>query len=164
VLYQPELLPPTRHPGDHRGVEGFRRDPESRAAGRRCSRSQRALLAAAILPLSTAYSVSEATGHEASLDDSFQEARFFYVTYGLVVALGAAIVLVPGIPLIGVLFFTQVVNAVLLLPLLVVMIRIARDREVMGDYRNGPVGQTLAYAAAALVGLSLVALAAASFF
>jgi NRAMP (natural resistance-associated macrophage protein)-like metal ion transporter len=123
-----------------------------------------ALLAAAILPLSTAYSVSEATGHEASLDDSFQEARFFYVTYGFVVALGAAIVLVPGIPLIGVLFFTQVVNAVLLLPLLVVMIRIARDREVMGDYRNGPVGQTLAYAAAALVGLSLVALAAASFF
>jgi hypothetical protein len=53
---------------------------------------------------------------------------------------------------------------VLLLPLLVVIIRIARDREVMGDYRNGPVGQTLAYAAAALVGLSLVALAAASFF
>jgi len=28
VLYQPELLPPTRYPGDHRGVDGFRRDPE----------------------------------------------------------------------------------------------------------------------------------------
>jgi phosphoglycerate dehydrogenase-like enzyme len=28
VLYRPELLPATRYPGDHRGVEGFRRDPE----------------------------------------------------------------------------------------------------------------------------------------
>ncbi len=28
VLHQPELLPPTRYPGDHRGVDGFRRDPE----------------------------------------------------------------------------------------------------------------------------------------
>jgi phosphoglycerate dehydrogenase-like enzyme len=28
VLYRPELLPPTRYPGDHRGVDGFRGDPE----------------------------------------------------------------------------------------------------------------------------------------
>jgi hypothetical protein len=31
VLYQPELLPPTRYSGDHRGVEGFRRDPEAKS-------------------------------------------------------------------------------------------------------------------------------------
>jgi len=121
-----------------------------------------ALLAAAVLPLSTAYSMSEALGHEAALDDSLREAPFFYGTYGLVVTVGAAVVLVPGLPLIGILFFTQVVNAILLVPLLVVMILIARDREVMGDYRNGRVGQTLAYAAAALVGLSLVALVVAA--
>jgi Mn2+/Fe2+ NRAMP family transporter len=42
------------------------------------------------------------------------------------------------------------------------MILIARDREVMGDYRNGRVGQALAYVAAALVGLSVVALVAAA--
>jgi len=67
----------------------------------------------------------------------------------------------PRLPLIGILFFTQVVNAILLVPLLPVMILIARDGELMGDYRNGRVGQALAYAAAALVGLSLVALVAA---
>jgi Mn2+/Fe2+ NRAMP family transporter len=121
-----------------------------------------ALLAAAVLPLSTAYSVSEALGHEAALDDSLREAPFFYGTYGVVVSVGAAVVLVPGLPLIGILFFTQVVNAILLVPLLVVMILIARDREMMGDYRNGRVGQALAYVAAALVGLSLVALVAAA--
>jgi Mn2+/Fe2+ NRAMP family transporter len=122
-----------------------------------------ALLAAAILPLSTAYSVSEATGHEAALDDSFREAPFFYGAYGLVVAVGAGIVLIPGVPLIGILFGTQIVNAVLLVPILIVMIRIGRDPEVMGEYRNGRVGQALALAAAALVGISLVGLAAAAF-
>jgi Mn2+/Fe2+ NRAMP family transporter len=83
-------------------------------------------------------------------------------SYGVVVTVRAAVVLVPGLPLIGILFFTQVVNAILLVPLLVVMILIARDREVMGDYRNGGFGQALAYVAAALVGLSLVALVAAA--
>ena len=75
-----------------------------------------ALLAAAVLPLSTAYSLNEALGREAALDDSFREAPAFYLSYGLVVGVGAAIVLIPGLPLIGILFVTQVVNAVLLLP------------------------------------------------
>ena len=122
-----------------------------------------ALLAAAILPLSTAYSVSEATGREAALDDSFREAPFFYATYWFVVALGAGIVLVPGVPLIGILFFTQILNAVLLVPLLVVMIRIGCDRETMGEHRNRRVGQTVAWGAAALVTLSLIGLIAATF-
>jgi NRAMP (natural resistance-associated macrophage protein)-like metal ion transporter len=122
-----------------------------------------ALLAAAILPLSTAYSVSEATGHEAALDDSFRQAPFFYGAYWLVVAVGAGIVLIPGVPLVGILVGTQIVNAVLLVPILIVMIRVGRDADVMGEYRNGRVGQALALAAAALVGISLVGLAAAAF-
>ena len=53
------------------------------------------LLAASILPLSTAYSVAEAVGSEAALDDPLPEARLFYGTYAAVVAIGAAIVLLP---------------------------------------------------------------------
>jgi NRAMP (natural resistance-associated macrophage protein)-like metal ion transporter len=118
-----------------------------------------ALLAAAVLPLSTAYSLNEALGREAALDDSFREAPAFYTTYGLVVGVGAAIVLIPGLPLIGILFVTQVVNAVLLLPLLVVMILLGRDPEVLGRYRNRLPGTVLACVASALVAVSLVALA-----
>ena len=77
-----------------------------------------ALLAASILPLSTAYSVCEAVGAEAALDDSWRDARLFYVTYGAVVGVAAAIVLIPGAPLIPILFLSQALNAVLLLPLL----------------------------------------------
>ncbi len=121
-----------------------------------------ALLAAAILPLSTAYSVSEALGREHGLDNSFRAAPVFYSAFGAVVVLGAGIVLIPGISLIGILFVSQVVNAVLLVPILVVLVRIGSDAEVMGEHRNGWKGLALACAAAAVVGLSLVALAAAS--
>ena len=41
-----------------------------------------ALLAAAIVPLSTAYSVSETLGRKADIDDSFAEARAFYLSFG----------------------------------------------------------------------------------
>jgi NRAMP (natural resistance-associated macrophage protein)-like metal ion transporter len=93
-----------------------------------------ALLAASILPLSTAYSVCEYAGVEAALDDPYQEAKIFYVTFGVVTAVGAAVVMVPGAPLVTILVGTQVLNAVLLIPLLVAMIGIGRDRDLMGRY------------------------------
>jgi Mn2+/Fe2+ NRAMP family transporter len=108
--------------------------------------------------------VSDAFGKEARLDDSFHEAPFFYTTLVGVLVLGALIVLIPGLELVPVLVFTQVLNAVLLLPLLVVMQRLAVDREVMGRYRSRRFGTAAAALAFTLVlascvglGLSLVA-------
>jgi Mn2+/Fe2+ NRAMP family transporter len=122
-----------------------------------------ALLAAAVVPLSTAYSVSEAFGQECRLDDSFAEAPFFYASYLGVLGFGAAVVLIPGMPLIPILFGTQVLNAVLLLPLLVAMRNLARDRPLMGTLANGRRGDLLALIALAIVTLSIVGLAAALF-
>ncbi|MFN8161124.1 MAG: Nramp family divalent metal transporter [Solirubrobacterales bacterium] len=90
------------------------------------------LLAASILPLSTAYSVAEAVGSESALDDPFPEARLFYGTYGVVVAIAVAMVLVPGAPLIRILFLSQALNAILLVPLLAFILGISRDRDLMG--------------------------------
>jgi len=93
-----------------------------------------ALLAAAILPLSTAYSVCEFTGSEAGLDDKIADASLFYLTYLIVTGVAALIVLLPGAPLIPILILSQVLNAVLLLPLLAFMYGISRDRDLMGAY------------------------------
>lgn len=90
-----------------------------------------ALLAAAILPLSTAYSVCEYGGSEAALDDRVTDAKPFYITYAVVSGVAALIVLVPGAPLIPILVLSQVLNAVLLLPLLVFMYGTSRDRDLM---------------------------------
>jgi NRAMP (natural resistance-associated macrophage protein)-like metal ion transporter len=122
-----------------------------------------ALLAAAVVPLSTAYSVSEAFGRECRLDDSFAEAPFFYGSYFGILGIGAAVVLVPGVPLVPILFATQVLNAVLLLPLLVAMRSLARDRQLLGDLANGRRGDFLALLALTIVGLSIVGLAVAAF-
>lgn len=120
-----------------------------------------ALLAAAVVPLSTAYSVSEWFGRECRLDDSFAEAPFFYLTYLGVLGLGAAFILIPGLPLVPVLFLTQVLNAVLLLPLLVALRALGRDKRLLGAYANGRGGDILALFALALVALSIAGLAAA---
>ena len=122
-----------------------------------------ALLAAAVVPLSTAYSVSEAFGQETGLDDGFRQAPFFYCTYLGILGLGAAIVLVPGAPLVRILFLTQVLNAVLLLPLLVALRALGRDPKVLGELRNGRVADALTLAALAVVALSVVGLAVALF-
>lgn len=93
-----------------------------------------ALLAAAILPLSTAYSICDFTGAEAALDAKFSEARLFYLSNLTVTTIAAGVVMIPGIPLVRVLVSTQTLNAILLLPLLVLMQRLSRDRIVLGDH------------------------------
>lgn len=92
-----------------------------------------ALLAAAVLPLSTAYSVCEFTGHEGGLDDGFRRAPLFYSTFLLVTGTATVVVLLPGISLVPLLVLTQVLNAVLLVPLLVLVHRLSRDPQVLGD-------------------------------
>ena len=93
-------------------------------------------LAASILPLSTAYSVCEYAGFEAAVDDPYSEARTFYMTYGIVTLVGTVIVLSPDVPLVAILVGTQVLNAVLLVPLLIAMVGLGRDRELMGPFAS----------------------------
>jgi Mn2+/Fe2+ NRAMP family transporter len=118
-----------------------------------------AMLAAAIVPLSTAYSVSETLGRKADLNDSFSEARSFYLSYAAVVAVAAILVLIPGAPLIQVLFLSQALNAVLLLVLLPFMRSLGRDRELMGDHALGRGGRIVTGIALAAVAASVLTLA-----
>lgn len=117
-----------------------------------------AMLAASILPLSTAYSVSEYVGAESALDDRMRDAPIFYATFGVITVVSALAVLIPGLPLIPVLVLTQVLNAILLLPLLVFMLAISRDRDLMGRATAGR-SMTIAYLLAiAVIGVCVVAL------
>ncbi|WP_328349804.1 divalent metal cation transporter [Mycobacterium sp. NBC_00419] len=124
-----------------------------------------AFLAASILPLSTAYSVCEFAGLEAAVDDPYRDARTFYMTYGIITFIGAAIVLAPGIPLVTILVGTQVLNAVLLIPLLFAMIGLGRDRALMGRFAIGPratvgYGMTTAVVVLCVVALGITTLVA----
>ena len=121
-----------------------------------------ALLAAAVVPLSTAYSVAETAGKPADIDDSFAEAPLFYLSYGAVVLVAAALVLVPDAPLIQILFLSQALNAVLLIVMLPFMRRLAGDPDVMGEQALGPTGRVITGVALGLIAASVFALAALS--
>ena len=60
--------------------------------------------------------------------------------------LSAAIVLLPGTDLIGIMMIAQVINGVLLPVLLLCMVDIASDRHVMGRYANSRVWNILTWA------------------
>lgn len=122
-----------------------------------------ALLAASVLPLSTAYSVCEYAGVESALDDRFRDARAFYVTFGVVTTLAAAIVLIPGAPLITILVISQVVNAVLLLPLLAYMMLLGRDRDLMGEFAVSNRATAVHIVVITVITASVIGLAVASF-
>jgi Mn2+/Fe2+ NRAMP family transporter len=73
-------------------------------------------------------------------------------------AVAAAIVLIPGAPLVPILFLTQAVNAVMLLPLLAMITYLTRDRELMGGLRIGNTSAYAAWATTALIAVTVVAL------
>ncbi|MFT4048409.1 MAG: divalent metal cation transporter [Solirubrobacterales bacterium] len=118
-----------------------------------------AILAAAIVPLSTAYSVSEARGRPADLDDSFGQAKGFYLAFIASMLVGVTVVLIPGVPLIDILVLTQALNAVLLLPILPFIHRVSRRRDVMGEYAIGRWGAIATGSALLLIFASVAALA-----
>lgn len=105
------------------------------------------LLAVAVVPLSTAYSVAETFGTESRLDDSFREARIFYATYLGTMAVAAGIVLIPSVPLVPVLYLSQALNAILLVPLLIVLNRLSGDTKLMGEHASTPAVRMLAWSA-----------------
>ena len=117
-------------------------------------------LAAAVVPLSTGYSVSEAVGMEARIDDSFREAPLFYGTFVVMTALAALIVALPFIPLLPILFLSQVLNAILLVPILIALARIGGDGRAMGVLKVGRIQRWLLWAGAIGLGITSAVLIA----
>ena len=109
------------------------------------------MLAAGVLPLATAYSISEALGFEKGVSRSFREAPIFLGTFTFLVAVGAAIAVIPNLPLIRVLLVTQVINGLLLPVVLFAVLRLVNDRELMGAHVNGLLHNILAWATAIIV-------------
>ncbi len=114
------------------------------------------IFAASILPLSTAYSVCEGMGWELGVNKRFREAPHFYLLYTFVLAISAAIILWPRIPLIPIMYFSQVANGILLPFVLLFMVRLVNNKRLMGEHTNSRVYNILTYAV--IVGLLLLSI------
>ncbi len=103
------------------------------------------LFAASILPLSTAYTICEAFGWESSLNRKFGEAPQFYGLYSLMIFLGMGVILFPDVPLISIMFYSQVINGALLPVILIFILILVNDRRIMGNYANGKLLNLISY-------------------
>lgn len=103
------------------------------------------ILAAAVLPLATAYVVCEAFGFESGLDRSFREAPVFNGLVTFLIFLPAAITVIPGLPLVKVILVAQSLNGVLLPVILIFTLRMINSPHIMGRYVNGPVRNAIAW-------------------
>lgn len=94
------------------------------------------MLAMGVLPLATAYSLSEALGFEKGVSRSFREAPIFLGIFTALLIVGALVALIPGIPQFKLLLFTQCVNGLLLPVILVAIVLLSNNEEIMGERRN----------------------------
>src|SRR6185369_1604436 len=94
------------------------------------------MLAAGVLPLATAYSVSEAFGFRKGVILDFRRAPIFLSLFSALIGLGAVIALISPIPVVTLLVVVQVLNGVLLPVILVFMLLLINDERLMADLKN----------------------------
>ena len=109
------------------------------------------MLAGAVLPLATAYTVTEAFGLEKGVSRTFREAPAFIGLFTGLIVLGAVVALLPGIDVIQLLLVTQILNGLLLPVILIAILRIINDPEVMGAHTNSRAYNLFAWATVAFV-------------
>jgi Mn2+/Fe2+ NRAMP family transporter len=115
------------------------------------------MLAAAIVPLSTAYGLAEAVGAERSISRRFREAPLFLGLFALQIVVGAAVALIP-VNLIGLLIGMQVLNG-FITPIILAFLFILTNRSsAVGVAVNGPRFKVFAFICVVVV--SVLALAA----
>jgi len=93
-------------------------------------------LAAFVLPLATAYGLSEAFGWESGINKTFREAPQFLGFYTAFIVIGAGVIMIPDVPLIKIMFLSQTINGILFPIVLNIVLRLVNDKELMGEYVN----------------------------
>ncbi len=117
-----------------------------------------AFLGLGVVPLTSAYATTEALGLERGLDLNPREAPAFYGLLGFFLGVAAVLVLIPGLPLIHVMFLAQVVNGLLLPVILVFVMLLGHRRDLLGELASGKALLALGWFVTVAVSVMSVAL------
>ncbi|HJW22932.1 MAG TPA: Nramp family divalent metal transporter [Candidatus Limnocylindrales bacterium] len=99
-----------------------------------------------VVPMTSAYTTCEAFGWETGVDWKWREAPAFYGLLAFFIGFAALFVMIPGLPLITVMFSAQVLNAILLPFILVFVMLLAGDRALLGPLASGRFLLTIGWA------------------
>ncbi len=117
------------------------------------------IFGAALVPISTSYVITEAFGFESGLDHGFSEAPEFYGLFAFLLIIGGLLVVLPFLPLLTILFVSQAVNAILLLPIFIFLLLLSNDSKLLNGYSNGKFVNTIL-----LVTMFALAIASIAYF
>jgi Mn2+/Fe2+ NRAMP family transporter len=101
--------------------------------------------AAAILPLAASYYICEGMGWEAGVNKSFKEAPHFFTVFTCMISLGGAITLIPHINLFNILYYSQVIDGLLIPIVIMFILKLCNDPDIMGEYVNSPTQNFISY-------------------
>lgn len=116
------------------------------------------LLAAGVVPLATAYSVSETLGLRKGVNLDFRRAPTFFTVFTVLIVVGAAVALIPNVPLLSLLLGVQVLNGILLPVVLLYLVLLINDEDLVGDLRNTRLYNVLAWASLLMVAAAVLVL------
>lgn len=94
------------------------------------------VLGAIVLPLSTAYNITESFGWESGVSRTFKDAPQFMGLYTFFIVISAGAIMIPGLPLMKIMLFSQTICGILLPPVLILMLMIINDKRIMGEHVN----------------------------
>lgn len=113
------------------------------------------LLAGVVLPLATAYAVSEAFGTPKGVNLDFRRARLFFGLFTALIVLGAGLSLIPGLPVIQLLVVMQVLNGALLPIILVFILLLVNDARLAGSLKNTRLCNVLGWGTLGLISIAV---------
>lgn len=117
------------------------------------------LQAVPILAGGVAYSISETLGFKEGLSKKFSKAKSFYLVLGLAIFIGALINLI-GINPIKALFYTAIINGIISVPLIAIIIKLADDSRIVGNYKTSKINKAIAWVTFSFVGIASLAMLA----
>ncbi len=116
------------------------------------------LLAGAVLPLATSYAISEAFGVPKGVNLDFRRARIFFTIFTALIVFGAGVALIPGLPVIKLLLWVQVLNGILLPIILIFILKLINDKKLVGDLKNTRLYNILGWGTCAMITLAVSAM------
>jgi Mn2+/Fe2+ NRAMP family transporter len=122
------------------------------------------MLASAVLPVATAYAVSEAFGVPKGVNLDFRRARLFFGLFTAMLVLGALLALIPGLPVIQWLLFVQVLNGALFPIMLVFILILINDKRIAGALKNSRINNILGWGTLILITAAVLVMLVSQIF
>jgi Mn2+/Fe2+ NRAMP family transporter len=114
-------------------------------------------LLAPVMAGSSAYALCDTFGWKQGLNKKFKQAKAFYLVISASTVIGLWINF-SSIDPIKALVYAAVINAIIAVPILIGIMRIANDKWILKDKINGQISNTVGWATVIIMGMSVVIL------